>query len=238
MDQAALRTAVRSLIKEDQTETGALFPADNILIDFYLALGLNAVTLDIMHFAPDLYYKTELVSLTANTPDVTLTNEPVRIYAFMKNVAGSRPKSLRYLQPGQQTIMMDTGETIAEPENWTLSGKKTITFFATPSAAKTSYAKMYMSVNDVMLTTGPTYLPEALHYMLALKAASFVGVMNGTGDQVAYDNAYQKMMSQARLLYGARIQGQPKFVLESSEAMRLYDSRDPAFFDVHGFFND
>ena len=63
MTLAEIRTAVRNLIKSQSSETGTLFPVDNVLLDFFINTAAKVVVLDLARGAPDKFLTYEDVSI-------------------------------------------------------------------------------------------------------------------------------------------------------------------------------
>lgn len=57
MTLAEIRTAVRNLVNEQSTDTGALFPADNVLLDWFINQASVQVAIDLYEFMPTTYWE-------------------------------------------------------------------------------------------------------------------------------------------------------------------------------------
>ncbi len=60
---AEIRSAVRNYIREQSAETGALFAADNTLLDFFINAACKIVVMDLARNAPENFLASEDVSL-------------------------------------------------------------------------------------------------------------------------------------------------------------------------------
>jgi len=63
MNLAAIRAAVRNLVKSQSSDVGTLFPSDNVLLDFFINAAAKIVVLDLAKNTPESFIASEDVSL-------------------------------------------------------------------------------------------------------------------------------------------------------------------------------
>jgi len=236
MTLAEIRTAVRNLLKESQTDEGTIFPSGDVLLDFFINMACELVVLDLAEFMPEVFLDYEDISLEAAEPEYTLTAEWMRAWAMMKNVTNESPTIIPYINIQELPTAMHTGETAADPEAWTLKGD-TVIFVPTPSAAKTDYARFWYIAPEAatMVSGGPAIIPRMAHKLIPLQACMIICAMDGA-DKTRWETLYGYTAQRIRDTYQFRVQQQPRFIGGSIFDKTGGDTRDRAFFDKLGFF--
>lgn len=237
MTKDGMRTAIRSMAKEESTETGTLFPANNTLIDFFIDSALELVMIDVAREFPHRFLSSELVSLTADVAYATLATEWLQIMSVEKNVDGENPKPIIVCEDiNQLQDYMYVGETAEEPRAVYFDATK-IYFAPTPSQTTSEYIKVRGLAMEAttMPDAGPTYLPRPAHRLVVFKAMELIAAFNESSETKWYI-IYQKALAAVKKVCGEFIQGQPMFVKPSFEESRYRDDRDPTLFDTSGFF--
>ena len=233
MTLAALRAALRYIVKDWETDSGTLLPSDNTLIDIYLNWATEQVTLDLADLLPETFLTYEDVSLIADTPTYTLTAEWLQIYAIQKNVTSESPKLIPYRDIKLLPFKGYTGETAEHPKCWYLKGNS-IGFWPTPNTAKTDYARVWIIQPEAATigTDGPTIIPRIAHKLIVIQAAILIGVMN----EVSISNLemlYARMLNKVVGILGYPVQQQPRFLGESVLDLESVEARDKAFYDFY-----
>lgn len=233
MDLAAIRTAVRSLIKETQTETGTLFPSDNVLLDFYINLAMEYVVLDLAHFLPNNFLLAENISLVASTSAYSLTATPLRILAVLRNETNESQQQVPEVKIWDFSRVQTKGETYEFPKGWYLTGEKTMNFIPIPSTAKANGVTVWMIAREAasMASGGPVYIPTGAHYLIPVKACYFICVMNAA-DTRGFERMYGDLFQKVIMIYGNRNQGEPRFLGGSFFDTRFASTRDITTYDV------
>ena len=236
MTLAEIRTAVRSLLKESQTDEGTIFPSDNVLLDFFINMACELVVLDLAEFMPEVFLNSEDITLVASTSEYTLTAEWMRAWAMMKNVTDENPKIIPYIDIQSLSSKMYTGETGPDPRAWTLKGD-TIIFIPTPSTAKTNYARFWYIATEAatMVSGGPAVIPRMAQKLIPLHACLTISAMDGA-DKTRWETLYGYTIQKVRDMYQFRVQQQPRFIGGSFHEKMTGDTRDRALYDKMGFF--
>jgi len=236
MTLAEIRTAVRSLLKESQTDEGTIFPSGDVLLDFFINMACELVVLDLAEFMPEVFLNSEDITLVAGTSEYTLTAEWMRVWAMMKNVTNESPTIIPYADIQSLSSRMYTGETATDPEAWTLKGD-TVIFIPTPSAAKTDYARFWYIAPEAatMVSGGPAIIPRMAHKLIPLQACMVICAMDGA-DKTRWETLYGYTAQRIRDTYQFRIQQQPRFIGGSILDKTGGDTRDRALYDKLGFF--
>ena len=236
MTLAEIRTAVRSLSKESETDDETIFPADNVLLDFFINMACELVVIDLAEFMPEVFLNYEDISLEASEPEYTLTAEWMRVWAMMKNVTNENPTIIPYIDIQSLQSRMYTGETAADPEAWTLKGD-TVIFVPTPSTAKTEYARFWYIATEAatMAAGGPAIIPRMAHKLIPLMACIVFSAADGA-DTKRWENIYAYALPKIRDMYQFRVQQQPRFIGGSFLDKANADTRDRALYDKSGFF--
>lgn len=234
-----IRTAVRSIIKENETDSGALFPSNNTLLDFYINMACEQVVLDLVEFIPECFLTYEDISLTANTNPYTLTTEWIQIWAMLKNVTNEAPRPLLYITRTDEAYKKYAGETAEDPEAWTLYGDN-IEFLPTPASDKSNHYRCWIIAAEAstMAATGPAYIPRMAHKLIPLYAGVLIAETVESTKMDTMLLLYQKWLTKVTDVIGFRVQQQPRFLGESFRSKRVISTLDPAFYDIHGFFED
>lgn len=234
MTLAEIRTGVRNIIKEWETDSGTLLPSSNTILDFYINWAAEDVVMDLVEFMPEDFLTYEDISLAVNDNDYDLTAEWLQIWCMQKNVTDETFQTIPYL--GVQERNDVSGETADEPDGWFLKGT-TIIFWPTPSAVKTDYARCWIVVPEAaaMVDAGPSYIPRMAHKLIVLEAAMLIGYMNDrdiAGPVALYKIQHERVKDSLT----NRVQQQPQFVRPSIYSGMKRDSRDKAFYDKSRFF--
>ena len=240
MTLAQIRTAIRDILKEQETDAGTLLPSGDALLDRFIEWSTEQVTLDLIDWLPEKqdFIDYEDITLVANQANYTLTAEWLQIWCMQKNVTDKSPRQIDYIDISQKPFSMNIGETAADPTGWYLDGT-TIYFVPTPSAAATNYARCWMIVPEgaTMASTGPAYIPRIAHKLIVFYAAILIGMMNEY-DIRALVGMYEKMLDKVVGVVGYKIQQQPRFLKGSHFEKSGISTRDRAFYDYYseGFF--
>lgn len=236
MNQAAIRQAVRDIVKEDETDTGTLLPSGDALLDRFIEWAIENVTLDLIDWLPEKqdFIDYEDITLVANQANYTLTAEWLQMWCMQKNVTDKSPRQIDYIDVSQMPFNMNIGETAEHPTGWYLDGT-TIYFVPTPSTAATNYARCWMIVPEgtTMAAGGPAYIPRIAHKLIVWQAAILIGIMNEY-DIRTHIAMYQNMLDKVVGVVGYKIQQQPRFLKESMFEKSTVSSRDPALYDWRG----
>ncbi|MHA2065669.1 MAG: hypothetical protein ACXABY_14935 [Candidatus Thorarchaeota archaeon] len=233
MNQAAIRTAVRNFIKEQDSDAGTIFPADNTKLDFFIDTALELVVFDLIEFLPEDFIVEETISLVANTATSTLTNEFLWIWSMQRNTTDKSPRQIPFVNWRQKPYKTYVGETAEDPRAFTLKGE-TIVWLPTPSTAKTDYANAILIVPEAaaMAAGGPAYIPRPAHRLVPLMCAVLIAQMKDQ-DTKGWEKLYAYFLTKSRDVLGARVQQQPKFLGESVVEREVMTTRDKAFFDLN-----
>lgn len=232
-----LRQAIRNLCKEQSTEAGALFPADNILLDFFINQACDYVVLDLAKEMPHRFLSFEDISFTANLQYYTLTTEWMQVWSMNRNVAGKSPTPIPHVPWTAELLSQYTGQTSADPEGYTIVGNS-FYFLPTPSVAKTDYARAWILEPELptLAAGGPTKIPRMARGLIPYAAMISICTML----EVSANNwagLYAALQKKVVDVLGNPIQGQPRFIGPSFREAIDSDSREKAFFDKTGFFD-
>ena len=234
MTLAQIRTAVRNLTKEWETDSGTLFPSDDVLLDFYINWAAEDVVLDLVEFMKEDFLTYEDISLVADDFDYDLTAEWISIWAMQRRVTDKSYRDIPYTPLSDRRDYV--GETAEEPRGWFLKGT-TIIFWPIPSTAKTNYARCWIVTTEAasMVANGPVYIPRMAHKLIPLDAAILIGYMNDreVANVVALYRLQHKRVIDS---LANRVQQQPQFINPSVFSRISGDRRDKAFFDKGGYF--
>lgn len=232
MNLAALRTAVRNITKEWESDSGTLFPSGDVVLDFFINWAAEDVVLDLVEYMPEDFLTYEDISITSGDNDYDLTAEWLQIWAMQRKIADRSYEIIPY------TPVIDRGdydgETGEDPEGWFLKGT-TIIFWPTPSATRTARCWIVVPEAATVAENGPVYIPRMAHKLIPLDAAILIGYMNDRdiGGPVALYNLQHKRVINSLT---NRVQQQPQFINRSVLDRISRDRRDRAFYDKSGFF--
>jgi len=232
MTLAQLRTAVRNITKEWETDSGTLFPSGDVVLDFFIDWAAEDVVLDLVEYMPEDFLDYEDISITSGDYDYDLTAEWLQIWAMQRKIADRSYELIPYT-PVTTRDDYD-GETAEDPEGWFLKGT-TIIFWPTPSATRTARCWIVKPEAASVAADGPVYIPRMAHKLIPLDAAILIGYMNDrdiTGPVALYKIQHERVKNALT----NRVQQQPKFVNRSVLAGISRDRRDKAFYDKSGFF--
>lgn len=237
MTLAELRTAVRYIMKQFQTDVGTLLDSGNTVVDFFINWAAEEVVLDLVGFMPEAFLKYEDISLTANTADYNLTQEFIQIWSMNKNTADKSPIPITYIAFDEEAYHQYVGETAEKPGTFTLVGD-TIKFIPTPSTNKTNYARCWLIVPEAaaIVTAGPTYIPRMAQKLIPLKAGILIHTMNESNSVDNMGRLYGMMLERVTDLYAYRVQSQPRFLKPSWLEKKLITTLDPALYDIYSLF--
>lgn len=231
MTKAQIRTAVRNLINEQSTDSGALLPSTTIL-DEYIEDATEEVALDLLPYMPRQFCGTENITLVANTAGYTLTAEWWQIYKIARNTTDKTPREIQIIDPLEEQFYTSVGDTEASPDQCYILGD-TITFVKTPSTAKTDYAKVFFVRPEAvtMPDAGPTYIPRAAHRMIIYKACALACVMI---EAIAgnFTALYEKRKAAFLRTWAAREHQKPRFVKPSVFDRVSHSDLEAAFADL------
>ncbi len=232
MTLAELRTAVRNITKEWETDSGSLFPSGDVVLDFFINWACEDVVLDLVEFMPDDFLTYEDITLAADDNDYDLTAEWLSIWAMQRKIADQSYQLIPFI-PVTDRHDYD-GETAEDPEGWFLKGT-TIIFLPTPSATKTVRCWIVGTEVASMVATGPAYIPRMAHKLIPLDAAILIGYMNDLdirGPVALYKIQKDRIINSLT----NRVQQQPQFLKPSVFSKIVGDRRDKAFYDKSPFF--
>lgn len=231
MTLAELRSAVRYLSKEWETDSGTLLPSDNVLLDLYLNWACEQVVLDLVEFLPETFLTYEDIALVASQVPYTLTAEWLQIWAIQKNVTSEAPKLIPYRDVKMLPFKGYVGETAEYPKCWYLKGKS-ICFWPTPSVDKATYARAWIIQPEVatIVTAGPSIIPRVAHKLIPIQACILAAIMNETS-VTGLETLYGRLVGQVRGVLGVQVQQQPRFLGESVLDLESVEARDKAFYD-------
>lgn len=239
MTLAEIRIAVHNLIKEWETDAGALLPSGDVKLDFYINMATKQVVLDLVEFVPECFLTYEDISLTANTNPYTLTKEWIQIWAMLKNVTNESPRPVPYIKRTDETYKKYVGQTAADPEAFSLYGDN-IEALPTPSIDKANYWRCWIIAAEAstMAVSGPAYIPKMAHHLVPLYAGVLIAETVESGKMQTMAALYQKWLTKVTDVIAYRIQQQPRFLGSSFHEKRVFSTRDPAFFDIGSPFED
>jgi len=237
MTLAEIRSAVRYLSKDWETDSGTLLPSDNALIDIYINWACRQVVLDLVEFLPETFLTYEDITLVASQVPYALTTEWLQIWAIQKNVTSEVPKLIPYRDVKLLPFKGYVGETAEYPKCWYLKGRS-ICFWPTPSVAKASYARAWIIQPELAsaswAVTGPAIIPKIAHDLISIQACILVAIMNEVS-VTGLETLYARLLGQVRGVIGVQVQQQPRFLGESVLSLESVEARDKAFYD--GFWD-
>lgn len=232
MTKAQIRTAVRNLINEQSTDSGALLGPGNTILDEYIEDSVEETVLDLLPYMPRQFCGTENITLVAGTAGYTLTAEWWQIYKIARNTTGKTPREIQIIEPLEEQFYTSVGDTEENPDQCYILGD-TITFVKTPSTNKTDYAKVFYVRPEAvtMPDTGPAYIPRAAHRMIIYKACVLACVMI---EAIAgnFTALYEKRKAAFLRTWAAREHQKPRFVKPSVCDRVAYSDREGVFYDL------
>jgi len=239
MTLAEIRETTRDIIKELETDTGALFPSDNARLDRYINFATEDVVLDLVEFIPECFLDYEDITLVANQSDYDLTAEFLQIWTMNRNIADKAPRPIQYIDIRDQAYEMYVGQTAESPDAWTFKGD-TIIFIPTPSAAKTAYARCWIVATEAasMAVSGPVYIPRMAHKLIPLYTGALIAETVESDKMNSMMLFYQKRLKKVTDVIGFRVQQQPRFLGTSFHERRMVSTLDPALYDLGSPFED
>src|SRR5574343_29359 len=155
MTLAEIRTAVRTYLNEEDTDTGALFPTGSAKLDFFINDAMEMVALDLVEFMPTDFLDYETIDLVAGVDKYRLSREWMRIDEIKRNSSGESPAIIPYFPSMDEMVFAVQGET-GEPRGWTLVNEW-IYFRPIPEADYDGFARAYIQIPEQasMAATGP-----------------------------------------------------------------------------------
>jgi hypothetical protein len=236
MTLAEIRTSVRNFAKATSTAAGTLFPADNVLLDYFINSACDFVVLDLVKELPNRFLAYEDITLVANIQTYTLTKEWLQVWAMNLNITGRSPIPITYVPWTDEVLAQYSGQTSAEPPIFTISGNS-FYFLPKPAAAKANYARVWVVEAELATigTDGPTKIPRIAQRLIPLQAMIQIGTMLEANIQ-NWAGLYAMLLKKVSVVLGNPIQGQPRFIGGSFRDKAIYDSRDPTGYDPIGFF--
>lgn len=177
-----IRTAVRNILKEWEEDAGTLLPSNDTILDSYINWATEDVVIDLIPFMPEVFLSSEDVSLIDGTKGYLLSAEWLRIHCVQKNVSGSAPEVIEYINVDQRQEKEDVDEEDEMPEGWYLEGDQ-INFTPTPSISDgygQASIKVWIIRPEVasMASGGPTRIPRIAHKLIVLRTAGLIAKMN------------------------------------------------------------
>jgi len=232
MTKAEILASVRYAVNEVSTDAGALLGDTTNLLDF-VNDAMEQVILDLVPSMPGQFLTSENVTLIANQANYTLTNSFIQIYKVERNVTGDSPREIEIIDPLEIQYYMKTGDTTAEPAACYFMGD-TLYFVPTPSAAATSYAKVWEVVREAatMATAGPTYIPSIAHRLIVYQTASIVQKMLGNdAGSNRFLELYARRLDQVKKTWTGRYQQKARYIRDSSIERSIVDTRSRVDYD-------
>jgi hypothetical protein len=236
MTLAQIRTAVRNFINEQSTETGAMFPSDNVMLDFFINQATEMVTLDLVEFLSEDFLEYEIIDLKAGVDKYNLNHEWLRIVAINRNQSGESTRIIPYFDTLDELMVQTKGET-GEPRGWTRKGEW-IYFMPVPTGDIDGFAKAWITTPEQvsMGTLGPQKLPRLAHRLVPLAATVIICHQQESKAATRWEKLYTVALESVKKVYGYRIQQQPRFLRPSIDAVIAVDARDPTLYDLDPFF--
>jgi hypothetical protein len=221
MTKAQIRTAVRNLLNDQETDAGTLFPSNNVLLDAFIDSAFEMVLLDLMEWTREDLTDYEDITLVAGTDKYTLTKEFVQIICLKTNTTGNSSEIIPYYETIDELRYKTAGET-GEPRGWT-SKEHYIYFSPTPSVAATSWVRAWLITPEAatMPTAGPQKLPRVSHQLIGFKAAVLAAVSQESKVAKTLEALYQGHLNTVRKILSNRVLGQPRFVRSGIEDVAL-----------------
>jgi len=237
MTLAEIRTAVRNITKEWQTDAGTVMPSDNTILDFYINWAVEDVVLQLVPYMPEDLLTSEDISLEADENEYDLTAEWIQIWKMARNVDDQTPRIIPYRDVKELSTEGYVGETAEHPRCWYLKGT-TIVFWPTPSTDKTDYARCWIVAPEAasMVSGGPAALPRLAHKLIVLQAAILIATMCNV-DAGPYQALYVTGLKRVIDSLGLRVQQQPQFLRGSVVGRHIGSGLDPTQHDMTGFFD-
>ncbi len=215
---AEIRTAIRNLINEQSTDTGALLDSGNAILDEFINAAAEDVVLDLLPFMMEQFMTTETVTLVADQANYTLTASFWMIYTVQRNVSGERPINLEYIDPMDRSVVDESGATEEYPQGYYFLGD-TIYFVRTPSTAVTDFAKVWLIRPEAAAVpvAGPSYIPRPAHRLIVYKACSSIATMieSVSASVPIFEALYADRLTKVRGIWIRRFQSKPRHVRES-----------------------
>ena len=227
MTLAELRTAVRNITKEWETDEGTLFPSGDVVLDFYINWACEDVVLDLVEFMQEDFLTYEDISITSGDLDYDLTAEWLQIWAMQRLTTDKSHKIIPYTPLADRRDYV--GETAEDARGWFLKGTQII-FWPIPSATRTVRCWIVGTEVASMVASGPAYIPRMAHKLIPLDAAILIGYMNDLdirGPVALYKIQHKRVIDSLT----NRVQQQPQFLRPSVFSRISGDRRDKAFYD-------
>ena len=173
MTEAQIRTAVRNMLREQSSDTGALFPAGDVLLDDMIDMALDMVVMDLVEQGgelPENFIEAEELTITADTRTTTPTNTSIlQVWSANKNVSDETPLPLTKVPWAEHDRYEYKGQTDAAPKHYSMVGD-VVHWIPTPASTVADYAK-FLFIMQAEITGGAvTRIPAAAHRLIPLKA--------------------------------------------------------------------
>lgn len=213
-DLSDCRGWARNLINEQSSDTGARFPSNNTLLDFFLDLAVDIVVLDLVNDIPERFVVPEAIALVADQNDYTLTTPWLQIWDIQKSTSGETPYPMTYLPVHERLLAEYQGETAGEPDYWYYLGEK-IYIVPTPSTSVSDYCTAFVVIKDSFgLTTTDelTYVPDIAKKLVPMMAA-ILALDSYGADTGTLPALYQKLLARVSGVLGHTIQGQARYLV-------------------------
>jgi len=233
MTLAELRTAVRYLAKELQTDSGTLLESDNVLLDFFIDSATELVTLDLVELMPEVFLSYEDLDLTVAVNYTDPDAEFLQIWALQENTSDKSPRIIPYLDIPAEQRAQYVGQTGADPK-WFYTAGNRIYWIPTPSESKTDYARLWYIGAEAadVATGGPTLIPRMGHKLIVFQALILICAMDGA-ETTRWEKLYGYFHTRLVSIYHNRIQQQPRFLRGATQAP---EDLDPTIYDTSPFF--
>lgn len=231
MTRAEIFAAVRALVNEVSTDSGALLSDTGNLLEL-VNDATEQVVLDLVGYYPSELLGYEDVNIIAGTSLYTLTKTFWQILKIEKRITGENPTELEIVDPLSAQYYTQVGETASRPWGAWIQGTS-LTLTQIPEESLTGYLRVYGIIPEAtsMGTSGPAYLPRETHRLIVYHAAALVAIILGV-NPAQYHLLYMQRLERVRAMQKDKFQSSPRFVRESVIERAARDTRDPALYDT------
>lgn len=219
-DLTDCRTWARNLINEQSSATGARFPSNNTLLDFFIGLALDIVVLDLANDIPESFLSVEAIALVANQNDYTLTTPWLQIWDIQKSTSGETPFPMIYLPVQDRMKAEYQGQTAGEPDYWYYLGE-TIYIVPTPSTSIADYCTAIVVLKDYFGGAGSDTLyviPDIAKKLIGIMAA-ILGLDSYGAETGTLPAIYQKLLARVSGVLGHVVQGQARYLIGADQVL-------------------
>lgn len=227
MTRAEITTAVRNIVNEMSSDSGALLDDDENLRE-YINDAQEQVVLDLMSVMPEQFRTSENISLIAGTQNYTLTNRFWQVEKVERNVDGDSPIEIEIIDPVEIQYHTHTGDTDSNPHSCYFIGD-TIYFVPIPSESVSNYAKVWLRRPEPtsMAVGGPSYIPDVAHRLIVYQACAIIATMLEK-DPSPYMTLYARRYQMVIKTWSGRFQSKALYVRPGSSERQAhyYSSED------------